>query len=249
VKPLEKIVLVSSVALLGGGCVNSTVKVLNLATATRNAIYAQSENFFANAVLLKPRAEGTETNLAFALAPLLLLETPTSNSVAAPAVVGFQAGQISLAGKTHPQMSYWWAAAGGRRGIRLTLDARGLLVIWEALNDRSGADVIFVSQSLETGAAQAFGGVLPSRRFAVETELAAAPNVVVARVLADGPAVMGPLVHLAATGDVTTLICRCMAAQTRTLAGEGNYELRPLPPGSPCEPARLDLWLRLPPDF
>lgn len=256
--PLKFVSSLALAALVTGCATGAAAKARKLSPAVRAAIYARAEQFFTNAILLKPRDGGAETNLAFALAPLLLQEVGGANSVAVPTAVYFETGRTSLHGKTHAQVTYLWdvgvapvrrKTTPGKQGIRLTLDARGLPVIWEVLNDPSGAQIIFVAQSLEAGAAKSYGAVLPGRRFAVEPDLAAAPDSIVARVIEDGPAVMGPLVHLGAAGEVTTLICRCMTAQTRAVQRTGYYELRPLPKGRQIAPAKLDSALRLPPDF
>ena len=84
----------------------------------------------------------------------------------------------------------------------------------------------------------------------------AAPNAIVARVIDDGPVPMGPIVHLSAgSHNVSTLICRCMPTQAKSLLETKTYELRPLgdakfrtafePSGEPAA-ARLARLLRLP---
>jgi len=229
-----------------------------LSAAQRELIYARAGQYFTNAILLKPRESGETAHLPFQLAPLLLQEMTATNSVAAPAVVFFHSGEIMLSGKPHPQVTYLWAVGKSSvrrkmaiqyRGIRLILDARGRPVIWELLQDHSGAQVIFVAQSLEAGAMKRFGGALPGRRFAIEADLAAAPTSIVARVIEDNPAAMGPLAHLDASGEVTTLICRCMTAQTRAVERTGYFELQPLPKTLRKAAAGLDLRLRPPADF
>jgi hypothetical protein len=140
-----------------------------------------------------------------------------------------------LNGRQHEQMTYWWTypkdslappGALPAHGVRITLDSAGQPVIWETLADTSGAQIIFVAQSLEARAFQAFGAPLEGRRFAVESALADAANVIVARVIEDGPVTMGPIVYLrAGTREVTTVICRCMEAQVRELVGQQEYEL------------------------
>ena len=56
----------------------------------------------------------------------------------------------------------------------------------------------------------------------------AAPDVIVARVIEDGPVPMGPIVYLSAgTRQVSTLICRCMPAQARKLLATRTYDLLP----------------------
>ena len=55
-----------------------------------------------------------------------------------------------------------------------------------------------------------------------------APDVVVARVIDDGPVAAGPIVYLSAgTRAVSTLICRCMPAQARKLLATSTYDLLP----------------------
>jgi hypothetical protein len=115
------------------------------------------------------------------------------------------------------------------QGIRITLNTNGQPVIWEALADNFGAELIFVSQTLEAAALAEHGKPLPGRRYAIERSMKAAPRVIIARVIDDGPVAMGPFVYLSAgTRNVNTLICRCMPAQAKKLLSTSNYELLPL---------------------
>lgn len=115
------------------------------------------------------------------------------------------------------------------RGYRLTLDREGFPMVWEVLGDQSGLAVIFVSKVLEEAAAKAFGPPLAGRRFSIERSIESRPNVVVARVLDDGPQPMGPFVYLNAEHQaVTTLICRCMPSQVHDFVDNLSYELQPL---------------------
>ena len=114
------------------------------------------------------------------------------------------------------------------QGIRITLNSAGQPAIWEVLADSSTAKLFFVSQKLEAAAMAQFGKPLPGRRFATERSMEAAPDVIVARVIDDGPVVAGPIVYLSAdTRAVSTLICRCMPAQARKLLATGTYDLLP----------------------
>jgi hypothetical protein len=114
------------------------------------------------------------------------------------------------------------------QGIRITLDSAGLPVIWEVLADRSGAELICVSQNLEAAAVAEYGKPLSGRRYTIERSREEAPNVIVARVIDDGPVAMGPIVYLSAgTRAVSTLICRCMPAQAKRLLGTSVYDLLP----------------------
>ena len=101
-------------------------------------------------------------------------------------------------------------------------------MIWEVLADSAGAELVFVSQSLEAAALAEFGRTLPGRRYAIERGVEEAPKVIIARVLDDGPVAMGPFVYLSAgTRAVSTLICRCMPAQTKKLLATSAYDLLP----------------------
>jgi hypothetical protein len=167
----------------------------------------------------------------------------------------WQADTIQLKGKAHARFAYVWCYAlsagesgclnpSGRspgraesglalQGIRITLNSAGQPAIWEVLADSSGAEVLFVSRSLEAAALAEFGQPLPGRRYTIERGPEEVPEVTVARVVEDGPAAMGPVVYLSAgTRAVSTLICRCMAAQARKLLATGVYDLLPMQNGA-----------------
>ena len=148
------------------------------------------------------------------------------------------ADSVEIQGKPHSRFSYLWRYRAREprarppglpsQGIRITLNSLGQPVIWEVLADTFGAQLIFVAQSLESAAAAQFGKPLPGRRYAIERSVDEVPGVIVARVLDDGPMAMGPIVYLnAGTRDVSTLICRCMPAQAKTLVATSGYELAP----------------------
>jgi hypothetical protein len=188
---------------------------------------------FTNAVLCKPRETLPASVPAMTFAPLLIREVAGSNAPAdaGPDTVYYQLGATTAAGAAHPQMTYLWANGPARamaRGLRVTLDLHGLPAIWEVLDERPGPRVVFVSASLEARARAAFGPPLPGRRFAVEPSLSAAPDVLVARVIDDGPAAMGPIVHETAGGEISAVICRCMPTQARRLVATTYYNLQPL---------------------
>jgi hypothetical protein len=232
-----------------------------LPPAERAEIYSRATNQFAEAIFYKP-IHGTNSDLAFDLAPLLIEEAaatthrspgPTndagrgqfgalgiSNSLpivdrSRPAIY-WTIDSAQLNGRAHTRISYAWCysvdapaktnASLPVQGIRLTLDDHGPPAIWEMLADSSGAELIFVAQSLEHAAAAEFGNPLAGRRYSVERSLESAPNVVVPRVIDDGPMAMGPIVYLsAATHDVGTIICRCMPAQVKKLLDTRTYDL------------------------
>lgn len=254
-----------AVALVGlAGCATSRI---HLSEAQRTALRERAEVSFTRAFYLKPSETNTATAQARLLAPLFILEvrdTHASQDLPAPTnspKIFFQPGQTTLNGKPHDQMTYWWTypkRSGPSReklhaqGLRITLNSAGRPVIWEVLADTSGARLIFVSQSLELQAMREFGAALEGKRFVVERSQADAPEVVVARVIEDGPVTMGPIVYLrAGTRDVTTVICRCMDAQARELAGQQDYDLVPTAnaPGHFGKLQAIERRLRLPRSF
>jgi hypothetical protein len=205
-----------------------------LSAEQRATIHQRAEFTFENAVLLKPTDIASSYSLGAKLAPLFVQEIRATKGVTpqtAPRTVFFSEGEVILAGQTRAQVSYIWQTPGNssRRGVRIPLNAAGLPVVWEVLNEGSQAQVIFVSQNLEAAALREFGGALPGRHFAVERSMTETPNVVVARVLDDAPVAMGPIVHLDAQGEITTVNCRCMSTQARHLVATAYYELKPLP--------------------
>jgi len=143
---------------------------------------------------------------------------------------------VELNTRVHLRLGYLWFYAARTeegnglvlpiQGIRVTLDVNGRPVLWEVLADISRAEVVFVSQTLESAARAEYGPPLAGRRFAIEQNLSEEPDVVVARVVGDGPVPMGPIVYLSAgTHSVSTLICRCMPAQAKTLLDTRTYQL------------------------
>jgi len=173
-----------------------------------------------------------------------------------PQRVFFQPGSVTLNGRSHTQMTYAWhygtapvrvrPSSAPRRPevrpiqrdglessahmlvVRLTLSSNGVPVIYEVIDSQRNNQQIFVTQSIEAAAQAEHGPALPGRRHSVEPGLSDAPQVIVPRVLDDPPDIMGPILYLQAESHaVATLICRCMDAQAKELAGQGFYELVP----------------------
>ncbi len=219
-------------------------------------VYGRSTNLFAEAVFFKP-AEGRGSELSSQLAPLIIQEVKGGNRAVvleqdAFGSLSFTDGLPALArarpaiyasldvaqlnGKPHTRLTYLWCyslepgppgAGLPLQGIRMTLDAAGKPAVWEVLAEDCGAELIFVSQDLESAALAQFGKPLPGRRYALERSVTEAPTVIVARVLEDAPVAMGPIVYLrAGTRSVSTVICRCTAAQVKRLAATRAYELQ-----------------------
>jgi hypothetical protein len=220
-------------------------------------ISQRTTNEFAEACFFKP-AETKTNEQAFTLAPLILQEVnagsvtqpgtdrfgtvrlahgfPTLDRLR-PAVY-WQADTVRLKGKEHVRFAYVWCYStdasghGGAglalQGVRITLNSAGQPAIWEVLADSSGAEVIFVSQSVEAAALAEYGRALPGRHYGIERRVEDAPKVIVARVIDDGPVAMGPFVYLSAgTREVSTIICRCMPAQAKKLLFTSAYVLVP----------------------
>ncbi|MDW8308064.1 MAG: hypothetical protein RMK20_01670 [Verrucomicrobiales bacterium] len=257
--------LATLVALLQGACARwAADRPSPGPPLPREAIEAQARATFEAAVLVKPRESSSADALATGLAPLLFCEaTEGANGGAgvAPQVVFYRAGAAVWGGRAFPQMTYLWRGGDGPgaalRGVRVTLDSRGLPGIWEVLDGAAGerARVVFVGELIEQRARAALGGPLPGRRFAVETDPTSSPETVVARVLDDGPALMGPEVYINASGRITGVTCRCMPPQVRRLLAMRWYELQPLPANDAEAALLMARWpevtatLRLPPDF
>ena len=220
----------------------------------RAVVYRRAELIFTNAILFKPIEAAATNGLSWKLAPLFVQEVATTNSARRDSLtVFFRESKIRLNGRLHDQVSFVWRRSedDSRRCIRITLNAAGLPVIWEVSADGSGAELIFVSQNLELTAIREFGSALPERRFALERSLAEAPSAMIVRVLDDAPVAMGPIVHLDASGDVSTLTCRCMPTQARQLVDTTGYRLLPLQlsASSRAMGSACDKLLRLPRNF
>jgi hypothetical protein len=260
-------------ALLSVSLVACSRQIETLTPGQREVIQARVTARFDNTVLFKPADSGSNSAVALRLAPLIIQEVTDTNAASlwrdqfdsgasGPLVVS-ESGTIAVNGRSHDQISYSWTYAASApstksvrksQGVHLTLNAAGEPVIWEVLEDSSGADILYVAQSLELAARAEFGPPLAGRKFSIERSLADAPDTVVANVIDDGPVPMGPVVYLSqGSRDVSTVICRCMASQGGTLLGQTNYELALTVPqkGTPGKfpPAQLEQRLRLPRNF
>jgi hypothetical protein len=195
---------------------------------------------FAYAWCYSSGATGSQSGPGVDNLPLNLVGTRSTASVTLPEKNGtrWNASLPSSAAHSAPGVRNTLSSGEGEadlalQGIRITLNSAGQPMVWEVLADSSGADLIFVAQSLEAAALAEFGKALPARCYAIERSVEEAPNVVVARVIDDGPVAMGPFVYLSAdTRVVSALICRCMPAQARKLLATGIYDLVPFQSGS-----------------
>ncbi len=242
-----------------------------LSPGQRETIQARVTTRFDNAVLFKPVDSGSNNTVTVRLAPLIIQAVADTNAASlwrdqfaagdsGPVVTG-ESGTTVVNGRPHDQVSYSWTYAASeppahsvrhRQGLRLTLNASGEPVLWEVLDDSTGADIIYAAQSLELAARAQFGPPLPGRKFSLERGLEEAPRTVVANVISDGPLPMGPVVYLfRGSHDVSALICRCMEAQARELVGQKDYQLMVATNASVRFPSRegIERRLRLPEQF
>jgi hypothetical protein len=222
-------------------------------------LYNRSTNLFTRALLLKPgnlvegdlgstlapmllqETHGTNADATETAAIGTLL--PASEKVALDRTRGtvyLEADTVHLNRKPHLRFTYVWFYAVQKpgssqaplamQGLRITLNQAGEPAVWEVLADASKQRLIFVSKSTEEAAAREFGPPLPGRRHTIERSLHEAPGVTVARVIEDGPVPMGPMIYLESQShSVTTVICRCMPAQAKSLAGSAFYDLQVSP--------------------
>jgi hypothetical protein len=221
------------------------------------SIHERTMRRFARGAFFQPDAESLDGHLRW-MAPLIVQQMPDVPAIHADDAQRFGAldenpsqqlvvdserltvyvrsATVPLADRVHQQLTYFWfypPASHQRkprwRGFRMTLTSDGFPAIWEICSDGAKRYVIFVSKSLETAAGRLHGPPLAGRRFAVEPSAHEHPNVVVARVLDDGPQPMGPYVYLDRESlTVTTLLCRCMPPQVDQFAPNIYYQIVPV---------------------
>jgi hypothetical protein len=241
---------------------------------------------FASADFYKPN-EASAPERMVAMAPLVLWEVADDDwdrrfgipidgnagtddrSSIEPTVVYYFEDQLSLSEMVRDRIAFLWALrsrddqALKYQGFRMTLDGDGYPVIWELLGD-SSPRIVNVSRSLEDSVMEEFGSAAIGQTFAVERPSDEPSDIVVARVLSDGPQPMGPWVYVdGGDSTVTTLLCRCMPSQVDGFRESASYDLRPFPRGDESssivsefetrlqriDEASLDEILRLPSRF
>jgi hypothetical protein len=260
---------------LGSGCQNRRDA---LPPPTLGVSPRQTPAPFEMACLAKPEEDDSLPDLVRRLAPLIIQEvvSPDASSRALepgckslPAEVYFAVGVAQFQAGPRIQVTYGWPVTtpdgiGSKRamqGVRITLDAGGQPVLWQALRETDSAGAIFVSRNLEAAALAEFGGREAGRTFALERGKRTGAAFRIAALVEDGPVLMGPILYVRAkTHDLMTVGCRCSPTQARQLAGQQTYRLVPGDQyiaraeenlkqvgGPPADD--LDLWLRLPASF
>jgi hypothetical protein len=189
-----------------------------LADGQRRQLYDRADGMFDEGNLLSPASNGSvDVNLA----PLLIRESGSGDAVYV------HSGSVEIDGREMPQLTYLWAQERSTtaQGFRVTMDSDGFPAIYEVLDDATGARLLFVMEALESTAIEQFGDPLAGRRFSIERPVDDAPDVVVAGLLEPGPVPLGPFVYLNASGDVASIICRCMESRVESIADSMQYEL------------------------
>ena len=226
--------------------------------ADRQRVRVRTQAHFERAMFLKP-GDIPEGGLPFDLAPLIVQEVSSSTGPRAGRfgswsvretpdagqprfdadrpVVYWHESRVDLGqGGLSDQFSYiWWYLdlvpddPPLPAGIRITVDENAFPLAWEVLTRDGWLRSVYVAESIERLAEARFGGPLPGRSHSIEPTVADAPDIVVARVLSDGPVPMGPFVYLTASPTkIATLTCRCMPSQADEFIETGYYELLPL---------------------
>lgn len=126
----------------------------------------------------------------------------------------------------------WWTLPGDGGDpvltvLRMTLDPRNRPMTWEAVDPRRATVGVFIARSLEQAAASTSGQGPRTRAPALQRGQPD-PPIELARVLADGPVPMGPMVYGDDRGAVYSVACRCMPSQVRHITGNVYYHLRQL---------------------
>lgn len=224
---------------------------------TAEQVRARAESSFRQAVFYKPR-EDAMIGQEMTFAPLIVQEVDGGEGTLDPnpfgAIVGGEdglkvdptrptvyAGTLTarIHEADHDQIVYSWCYPSHpaepaivfleERGVRITLGSDGFPLVWEVVSTDTDTRVLFVSESLEAAAKREFGDPLLGRRYAVERSLQETPDVIVARILDDGPVPMGPYVYLNSPPHriVTTVLCRCMPSQVNEFVETQSYDLMP----------------------
>jgi hypothetical protein len=213
----------------------------------------QTHRRFAQASFLSPEP-GSEAGIPLWMAPLLVHEYATDpadeprwarfgavivDSTGRATVdcdqptVYLMAAEIMVGSQSLQQLTYWWfypPVASDQpirfRGFRMTLGGRGHAVVWDVLSGDSGDRIFYVAKPVEQAALAKYGRPLPGRRYAVEPPVREHPEVVVPRIIGDGPQPMGPFVYLDASSLAATLICRCERSQADDFPHSSHYRLQ-----------------------
>ena len=146
--------------------------------------------------------------------------------------------QISFGRRnTQQHLALWFYPADAAdglpryRGVRTILDERGFGVLWEVFSSDQPLRIFYVSKRTERAARTAFGPPLPGRAFSAEPSLDEHPDVLVARLVGEGPQSMGPFVYLGRSAlEVVNVLCRCEPSGADAFPQSTHYRLVAWPP-------------------
>jgi len=242
---LISLTALACISLTAAGCRKPLRQPSPTVRQRKDELLARTLIEFDQARLYKPNEAGI-TGAAFNLAPLIMQENaPVSEGAAGslfegiPPTVYTTTSSSVLGGVPHEQVTYRWscphlAPIEGKEGltvrwIRMTLGQDGFPLVWEVGDDTASANMLFLSEPLETAGREVFGGPLPGRRFSVERSIDETPETVVMGMVKDGPIPMGPYIYLASDGcAVTTVLCRCSPSQVNDIIESLYYDLEPM---------------------
>jgi hypothetical protein len=219
----------------------------------RELAYQRTQREFERAEFFSPDPESSPGELRW-MSPLIVEELdplqaedsplggfgristdPSGRAVVHPEepAVYYWAERVEISAASFEQSTFVWFYcpfdSGGEiswRGFRMVLDDRGFAMVWEILSSEAELRVLYVSEPLEAAARRQHGATLPGRRYAVEPSVEQHPDLVVARVVGDGPQPMGPFLYLDYPARrVSTLICRCEPSQVGWFPASHLYRL------------------------
>ncbi len=228
----------------------------------RDLIHDQTERHFAQAEFFSPDPETTPDPVRW-MAPLIVEELdplqmepsrlgrfgrldiePDGRLILdedQPTVYHWQQ-EVEIGGAPRQQSTFLWFYAASDasefpnwRGFRTISDQRGFAIVWEVMSSEAPLRVLYVSEPTEKSARRQHGPPLPERRYTVEPCIQTQGDLVVARVVGDGPQPMGPFVYLDYPDrHLSTLICRCEPSQVGTFPASHLYQLIDLEDADPA---------------
>jgi len=168
------------ISLTAAGCRTPLRQASPMTRQRNDELLARTRIEFDQARLYKPD-EASISDVPFNLAPLIMQENaPASEGAAASSLDGIvptvymTTSSLVLNGVPHQQVTYRWSCPhlapieskerSTVRWIRMTLGQDGFPLVWEVGDDTSSANMLFISESLETSGRDAFGEPLPGRR-------------------------------------------------------------------------------------
>jgi hypothetical protein len=225
----------------------------SLSREVREEVYQQTGRRFERAEFFSPDPDSVPGELRW-MSPLIVeeqdplqaedpplgrfgrLDTDVSGQVVVHSdqpTVYHQAQRVDVGDSSLEQSTFLWfypcSQSGSEpswRGFRMVLDQRGFAIVWELLSSEAPLRILYVSKPIENAARRQYGNALPERRYVVEPSVETHPDLVVARIVGDGPQPMGPFLYLDFPARrVSTLICRCEPSQVASFPASHLYQM------------------------